>query len=113
MAKSVPFDKWPLHEKLGWHLQELMRKAPQSLEESRFEILQLVSMMGDTAYPSESLDEMADLTPLALPLHLFSAANLSVDFLVEPFRDLHTLTQDEFRNELPDLDSFLEVLRNS
>lgn len=90
-----------------------MRKAPQSLEESRFEILQLVSMMGDSAYPSESLYELAELTPLALPLHLFSAANLSVDFLVEPFRDLQSSTQDQFRKEFPDLESFLEVLRNS
>ena len=113
MAKSVPFDKWPLHEKLGYHLQELIRKAPQSLEESRVEILELVSLMGDSAYPSESPYELVELTPLALPLHLFSEANLSVDFLVEPFGDLRSLRQDQFRERLPNLASFLEILRNS
>lgn len=109
MRAPVPFDKWPLHEKLGHHLQELMQKSPLGLEESRLELLELVEMMGASAYLPEMLPELRDLPALVLPVVLFQADNL----LHEPFEDLRYSTQDQFRKDIPDFDSFLEILRNA
>ena len=109
MRAPVPFKNLPLHEKLGLHLQELMQTSPQGLEESRVELLNLIEMKGDSAAPAEMLPELRDLPPLVLPLVLFQQDNL----LREPFLDLRSSTQEEFRKRIPDLESFFEILNSA
>ena len=113
MAKSVPFDKWPLHEKLARHLQVLMVNEPENLEHSANRVLQTVSMAGESAYPSERVAELASLEPLQIPLELFGEFNPAMETLLEPYRDLSNLDEPSLKKKLPDLEDFLNRIRES